>query len=117
MFFLAFKMFGSFNFTEEDDTKGRPMKIYEALLFQFLNPKAWVVALTVVTVFYPSEENLIEATLFVSLSAPLICFFSVTTWAGFGSSIRIFISNHKIKKFIEILMALLLIFTAVFMLI
>jgi len=117
LFFLAFKMFGSFNFTEEDDTKGRPMKIYEALLFQFLNPKAWVVALTVVTVFYPREESLIEATLFVSLSAPLICFFSVTTWAGFGSSIRMFISNHKIKKFVEILMALLLIFTAVFMLI
>ena len=93
------------------------MKIYEALLFQFLNPKAWVVALTVVTVFFPNEENFIKATLFVSLSAPLMCFFSVITWAGFGSSIRVFISNQKIKKFIEVLMALLLVVTAIFMLI
>ena len=93
------------------------MKIYEALLFQFLNPKAWVVAFTVVTVFFPNEENFIKATLFVSLSAPLICFFSVTTWAGFGSSIRVFISNEKLRKFIEICMSLLLAVTAIFMLI
>ena len=116
LFYLAFKMFGSFNFKSQKD-KGRPMKIYEALLFQFLNPKAWIVAFTVVTVFFPNEENFIKATLFVSLSAPLMCFFSVITWAGFGSSIRVFISNKKIKKFIEVLMALLLAVTAVFMLI
>ena len=115
LFYLAFKMFGSFNFKEQKD-KGRPMKIYEALLFQFLNPKAWIVALTVVTVFFPNEENFIKATLFVSLSAPLICFFSVTTWAGFGSTIRTFISNEKIKKFIKIVMSLLLALTAIFML-
>ena len=83
----------------------------------FQNPKAWVVALTVVTVFFPNEENFVKATLFVSLSAPLMCFFSVITWAGFGSSIRVFISNEKIKKFIEVSMALLLAVTAVFMLI
>tara|TARA_B100000900_G_C20408637_1_gene645884 strand:+ start:32 stop:586 length:555 start_codon:yes stop_codon:yes gene_type:complete len=117
LFFLAYKMFGSFNFKVQDGTKGRPMKIYEAIIFQFLNPKAWIVALTVVTVFFPNEENFIKATLFVSLSAPLICFFSVVTWAGFGSSINMFISNQKIKKFIEILMALLLIVTAIFILI
>lgn len=116
LLYLAFKIYGSFNFIEQNNIKGRPMKIYEALLFQFFNPKAWVVALTVVTVFFPNEENFIKATLFVSLSAPLICFFSVTTWAGFGSTIRAFISNKKIKKFIEILMSLLLTFTAIFML-
>ncbi len=116
LLYLAFKIFGSFNFIEQNNNKGRPMKIYEALLFQFFNPKAWVVALTVVTVFFPNEENFIKATLFVSLSAPLICFFSVTTWAGFGSTIRTFISNEKIKKFIEIVMSLLLALTAIFML-
>ena len=116
LIYLSFKMFGSFNFKSQKN-RGRPMKIYEALLFQFLNPKAWIVALTVVTVFFPNEENFIKATLFVSLSAPLMCFFSVITWAGFGSSIRVFISNKKIKKFIEVLMALLLLVTAIFMLI
>lgn len=117
LFYLAYKMIGSLNFKAQNNSSGRPMKIYEALLFQFLNPKAWVVALTVVTVFFPNSENFIKGTLFVSLSAPLMCFFSVVTWAGFGHSIRLFIKNEKIKKFIEILMAVLLIFTALFILI
>ena len=117
LFYLAYKMIGSLNFKAQNNSSGRPMKIYEALLFQFLNPKAWVVALTVVTVFFPNGENFIKGTLFVSLSAPLMCFFSVVTWAGFGHSIRLFIKNEKIKKFIEILMAVLLILTALFILI
>ncbi len=117
LFYLAYKMIGSLNFKAQNNSSGRPMKIYEALLFQFLNPKAWVVALTVVTVFFPNNENFIKGTLFVSLSSPLMCFFSVVTWAGFGHSIRLFIKNEKIKKFIEILMAVLLILTALFILI
>jgi threonine/homoserine/homoserine lactone efflux protein len=116
LFFLAYKMFGSLNIQNKNENTGRPMKLYEASLFQFLNPKAWVVALTVVTVFFPREENFITAMLFVSLTAPLICSFSVMTWAGFGSTIRIFISNNKIKKFIEVLMSVLLIITAIFIL-
>jgi threonine/homoserine/homoserine lactone efflux protein len=116
LFFLAYKMFGSLNIKNNNENRGRPMKLYEASLFQFLNPKAWVVALTVVTVFFPREENFIKAMLFVSLTAPLICSFSVMTWAGFGSTIRIFISNNKIKKFIEVLMSVLLIITAIFIL-
>ena len=117
LFYLSYKMFGSFSFQEQDSSSGRPMKIYEALLFQFLNPKAWIVALTVVTVFFPIEENFIKATLFVSLSAPLMCIFSVITWAGFGYSIRTFISNNKIKKFFEVMMAIPLVITAVYILI
>ena len=117
LIYLSYKMFGSFNFKKQNSVKARPMKIHEALLFQFLNPKAWVVAITVVTVFFPTQEGFFKATLFVSLSAPLICFFSVITWAGFGSSIRIFISNENIKKMLEVLMAILLALTAIFILI
>ena len=117
LFYLSYKMIGSLNIKEQNNSSGRPMKIYEASLFQFLNPKAWVVALTVVSVFFPNQENLIVAILFLALTAPLICSLSVVTWAGFGLSIRIFISNKKIKKFIEILMAVLLSITALFILI
>ena len=53
----------------------------------------------------------------LTLSAPLLEVIAVTTWAGFGTTIRVFISNNKIKKFIEILMAILLILTSAFILI
>ena len=88
-----------------------------SLLLQFLNPKAWVVALTVVTVFFPYEENFLVGVLFVSLIAPFVCFFSVITWAGFGYSIKVFVENNRAKMFIEILMAIMLTVTAFYILI
>jgi threonine/homoserine/homoserine lactone efflux protein len=111
-------MFGSLNLkTNEDKLSGRPMKMYESILFQYLNPKAWVASMTAVTVFFPNQENFIVGVLFLTLSAPLLEVIAVTTWAGFGATIRVFISNNKIKKFIEILMAILLILTSAFILI
>ena len=108
---MGWKIIGSF--TNNKKETGRPLKFYEAALFQFINPKAWVVALTAATAFFPSEENFIIATSFVAVTAPFICFPSICLWALFGSSIKLIIRNTKAKKIIEYLLAILLIVTAV----
>tara|TARA_B110000014_G_scaffold82418_1_gene56508 strand:- start:498 stop:824 length:327 start_codon:yes stop_codon:yes gene_type:complete len=102
---------GSLSNSEKET--GRPLKFYEAAMFQFINPKAWVVALTAATAFFPNEENFIIATIFVAGTAPFVCFPSICLWALFGSSIKLIIRNTKIKKIIEYLLALLLVVTAV----
>ena len=43
--FLAYKMFGSLNVAKTED-RSRPLKYYEAILFQFVNPKAWVISVS-----------------------------------------------------------------------
>ena len=98
---------------KDEKETGRPLKFYEAALFQFINPKAWVVALTAATAFFPSEENFFIATAFVAVTAPFICLPSICLWALFGSSIKLIIKNTRIKKIIEYLLALLLVVTAV----
>ena len=42
--------------------KIKTLKYYEAILFQFVNPKAWVICITAVSLFYPEKENLIFGT-------------------------------------------------------
>ena len=111
LIYLGWKILGSLSNSEKE--KGRPLKFYEAALFQFINPKAWVVALTAATAFFPSEENFIVATTFVAGTAPFICFPSICIWVLFGSSIKLIIKNTKIKKNIEYLLALLLVAAAV----
>ena len=111
LLFLGWKILGSLSNTEKET--GRPLKFYEAALFQFINPKAWVVALTAATAFFPSGENFIIATIFVAGTAPFVCFPSIILWVIFGSSIKLIIKNTKIKKIIEYLLALLLVITAV----
>jgi len=111
LLYLGWKILGSFSNAEKES--GRPLKIYEAAIFQFINPKAWVVALTGATAFFPSNENFLVATAFVALTASFVCFPSICLWAAFGSSIKLIIKNDKVKKIIEYLLAVLLLFTAI----
>ena len=115
LIYLSWKILGSFSNNNKET--GRPLKFYEAALFQFINPKAWVVALTAATAFFPSDESFIIATAFVATTAPFICFPSICVWAIFGSSIKSLISNSKIKKIVEYLLAVLLVVTAVIIII
>ena len=105
-------MIGSFNLVEKD-TGGRPLKFYEASLFQFINPKAWTVAITVASGFFPAEESFLIATTFMTITAALVCFPSICIWAIFGNSLRIFIKNTKTKKIVEYILAVLLVLTAI----
>ena len=114
LLYLSWKMLGSISVTKKET--GRPLKFYEASLFQFINPKAWTVAIAAVSGFFPSDENFFVATMFLAITAPFVCIPSISLWALFGNSLRIFVSNTKTKKIIEYILAILLILTGVFIL-
>jgi len=114
LLYLSWKMLGSISLTKKET--GRPLKFYEASLFQFINPKAWTVAIAAVSGFFPSDENFFVATMFLAVTAPFVCIPSISLWALFGNSLRIFVSNTKTKKIIEYILAILLILTGVFIL-
>ena len=115
LLYLGYKIIGSFSEHKKDSS--RPLKLYEAALFQFVNPKAWTVAIMVASGFFPKEEILIIAILFSTLTAAIVCFPSICLWALFGSSIRLMIKNTKIKKIVEFLLAFLLLLTAIIIII
>ena len=108
-------MIGSFSMVQKET--GRPLRFYEASLFQFINPKAWSIAITVASGFFPTEENIIIGVLFVTITAAVICFPTISMWALFGSGLRKFINNEKTKKIIEYILAVLLVLTGLFILI
>tara|TARA_A100001011_G_C14309723_1_gene844924 strand:+ start:2381 stop:2980 length:600 start_codon:yes stop_codon:yes gene_type:complete len=113
--YLSWTIIGSISVIKKNT--GRPLKLFEAALFQFINPKAWTIAITVVSAFFPREENFLIATLFITLTAAVVCFPSICIWALFGNSLRMFIKNTKIKKIIEYILAILLILTGIYILI
>ncbi len=107
-------MIGSFSMVHKDT--GRPLRFYEASLFQFINPKAWSIAVTVASGFFPTEENIFVGVAFVTITAAVICLPTISLWALFGSGLRRFVTNIKIKKIIEYLLAVLLVLTGLFIL-
>ena len=110
LLYLGWTIIGSFSLIKRES--GRPLKLYEAAAFQFINPKAWTIAITVVSAFFPTEENFFIATAFLTLTAALVCFPSICVWAIFGNSLRLFIKDNKTKKIIEYILAILLVLTA-----
>jgi len=115
LLYLSWKMIGSFSLIKKES--GRPLKFYEASFFQFINPKAWSIAIAVASGFFPTEENIFIGVAFVTITAATICFPSICLWALFGSGLRIFINNEKTKKITEYFLALLLVLTGLFILI
>jgi len=110
LLYLGYKIIGSFS---KINNESRPLKFYEASLFQLVNPKAWTISTMVASGFLPKDERLIISILFISITALIICPLSISVWAAFGSGIRNLVKNNKKKAFVEYFLALLLLTTAI----
>ena len=111
LLYLGYKIIGSFSKIKEDGSK--PLKFYEAALFQIVNPKAWTISSMAASGFLPEDGSLILSILFISFVALVICPISITPWAAFGSAIKNLVKNNKIKVLIEYFLAFLLLITAI----
>ena len=111
LLYLGYKIIGSFSKIKEDDS--RPLRFYEAALFQIVNPKAWTISSMAASGFLPKDENLIFSILYIAAIALIICPLSISPWAAFGSSIRNLVKNNKLKALIEYFLAFLLLITAI----
>ena len=111
LLYLGYTIIGSFSKIKEDGSK--PLKFYQAALFQIVNPKAWTISTMVASGFLPKDGNLIISIFFIATIALIICPLSISPWAAFGSAIRNLVKNNKIKALIEYFLALLLLITAI----
>ena len=111
LLYLGYKIIGSFSKIKDDGS--RPLKFYEASLFQLVNPKAWTISTMVASGFLPKDEKLIISISFISITALIICPLSISVWAAFGSGIRNLVKNNKKKASVEYFLAILLLITAI----
>ena len=86
---------------------GKPQTFWQAAAFQWVNPKAWAMALGAITTYAPADHYnlnvLLVAVVFLSVNAP-----SVAIWTGFGVALRRFLDRPAVLKTFNISMAALL---------
>ncbi|KAF0113103.1 MAG: LysE superfamily transporter [Hyphomonadaceae bacterium] len=92
----------------EAKSSAKPMTFLGAALFQWVNPKAWVMAITAV-VAYTKHYNYFGSLILISLIFVAINVPCVSLWAGFGTLMQKFLSNPKTLKIFNIGMAVLLV--------
>ena len=111
LIYLGYKIIGSFNKIKDNDS--RPLKFYEAALFQIVNPKAWTISSMAASGFLSNDGSLLISILYIASVALIICPISISPWAAFGSGIKNLVKNNKIKVIIEFFLAFLLLITAI----
>ena len=87
--------------------RGQPMRFIEAAAFQWVNPKAWVMALTAMAIYTDPKQPFLSAAIVVVAFA-MVNLPSVSSWAGFGMALRGFLADAVRLKWFNISMGLLL---------
>jgi threonine/homoserine/homoserine lactone efflux protein len=86
---------------------GRPMTFVQAAAFQWVNPKAWAMALTAITVYAPGQDALAVfavAVVFGAINLP-----SVGSWAWLGLQMRRVLTSPGRLRAFNLTMAALLV--------
>lgn len=107
LLWLAFKTARSRSMSSGSAGRDRPMTFLEAAAFQWVNPKAWIMAVTAMAV-YTSPSAPYLSVLLVAAAFALVNFPSVSTWAGFGTALRGFLADPVRLKWFNIAMGALL---------
>ena len=103
LFYLAWKIANSTSIGA-GSAGPQPMRFWQAVGFQWVNPKAWAMALGTVTTYAPQDgyalNVVIAALVFSVVNAPC-----VSMWAGFGVAVRRFLSTPKALRIFNWTMA------------
>jgi len=109
LLYLAWKIANS-GPVEAGEGDGKPMTFIAAALFQWVNPKAWAMALTAISAYTIANNMLLSVfiVIFVFLAVGMM---SANTWTIIGLKLRMFLSNPVAFRAFNIGCALILVAT------
>jgi len=108
MLYLAWRIAGSAAPQTRADERGKPFTFVQAAAFQWVNPKAWIMAIGAITTYAPQENFIVNVLLIAALFALINCP-SVGLWTVAGSLLRRWLERPSILRVFNVGMALLLV--------
>lgn len=107
LLYLAFRIATARSFGGRADAASRPLTVLGAALFQWVNPKAWMMGVSAMAI-YTSADAKVETTLLVVGAFALVLTPSVTAWAGFGTALRSYLADPLRLRVFNVTMGLIL---------
>ena len=98
--------------SNEGKKASKPMTFLQAVLFQWVNPKAWTMSMTAIGLYSP--EGSLRNVILVSGIFGIINFPCITAWLVLGKNIRRFLKDPSHLRIFNITMATLLVGTLYF---
>lgn len=108
MIWLAWKIANAVA-PQAKEVTGKPFTFLQAAAFQWVNPKAWFMAITAISAYAPQDQgvwvgSLIVAVVFSATNLP-----SVTVWAWMGVQVRRWLGTAQRLRVFNVTMAVLLV--------
>lgn len=108
LLYLAWKIANAGAPDSQGDASAKPFSFLQAAAFQWVNPKAWIMAIGAITTYTPQDNFVVNVLLIAALFALVNCP-SVGLWTVAGSLLRNWLSNVRALRIFNIGMALLLV--------
>jgi threonine/homoserine/homoserine lactone efflux protein len=110
LMYLAWKLSGA---SMGEANTPKQVSFAEAAVFQALNPKSWVKAVTLASVFMPAGHSAINGAFIVALVGSLIGTPCSVMWALFGVSIRNLLKDPRKQRVFNLTMGAILLALAI----
>jgi threonine/homoserine/homoserine lactone efflux protein len=107
LLYLAWKIATAAAPTGDKDAAGKPFTFVQAALFQWVNPKAWTMALTAVSVYSPSQS--VAAMAFVAAVFGAVNLPSISLWTMLGQQMQGLLDRPARLRAFNVAMAALLV--------
>jgi threonine/homoserine/homoserine lactone efflux protein len=107
LLYLAWKIAMTRSVSGREGQNVRPLTFLDAAAFQWVNPKAWVMAVTAMAV-YSDPRSPFVSVLLISAAFGIVNLPCISVWAGFGTALRGFLADPVRLKWFNIAMGLLL---------
>ena len=91
---------------------GTPFSFIQAAAFQWLNPKAWAIAIGALATF-TAEEGFVQSMLIVILVYFIMGFICMGVWLKLGQSLQVFLHTRRRVNFFNVAMAALLVLSII----
>jgi threonine/homoserine/homoserine lactone efflux protein len=108
LFWMAYKIASSKgNMKIKENHK--PFTFMQAALFQWVNPKGWIMSMTAMSIFVTSKENSITQVFIIAFLFLITGAISCNTWAIGGVALKRFIKDESHVRKFNLIMAILLV--------
>lgn len=112
LLYLAWQL-RSMAFKQDEQGAAKPMSFLGAALFQFANPKAWVMAVTGSSAFLPLVQPVWFAIALFCLVFCAINLPCVGVWAGTGAALRRYLAQPVWQRLFCLTMVLLTVYSSI----
>ena len=91
------------------ESKKKPLTFMQAAVFQWVNPKAWIMATGAVAAYTTIESDILLQVFYITLAFLLASFPCIAVWLFFGTNLKKLLKDEMHQKLFNISMALLLV--------